>query len=271
MHCLLQRNFYTSVKKTENGLMLAETKHADHQGETIARLLVDINTFTIEKAYLEIHQRVNGREEVKPVEGLSGIKAYFGVKRELKQAFEKMNEPLAAPLFAETIRGIIQAETYLLRERGFASIDDYSDYWQRMYRGSCRYYSNLDRADSSWGDYAGDVSRQGYVFLRFKTYFLYLTAPDQYLVIGSINDTFHEMNVSLTISRGRVLEAKGNMLRVPHDICCESTEFFAALAGTEIAPLSKKSISALLGGTQGCVHLVDMLDDSINTYRAHFQ
>ncbi len=271
MHCLLQRNFHTSVKKSENALMLAETKHADHQGETIARLLVDIKTFTIEKAYLAVYQKNTGLEEVKQVEELAGIKAYFGVKKELKQAFEKIGEPLAEPLFAETIRGIIQAETYLLKERGFASIDAYSDYWKRMYRGSCRYYSNLERAASSWGDYAGDVSRQGCLFLRFKTYFLYLTAPDQYLIIGSINDTFHEMNTILTISGGRLLEAKGNMLRVPHDICCESTEFFDALVGTEIAPLSKKSISALLGGTQGCVHLIDILDDSINTYRAHFK
>lgn len=38
-------------------------------------------------------------------------------------------------LFSETVKGIIQAETFLLHERGFASEQDYEHKWMNFYSG----------------------------------------------------------------------------------------------------------------------------------------
>jgi hypothetical protein len=266
MNCIFQRNYNTAVRETENGKLLAETRYCDTKGETAARLELDKITFIIDKACLEVHERIS-HGEIKPVSELCGIEAYLGSGQELKGAFAKMEHPLAADLFAETVRGIIQAETFLHKERGYASMAVYSKHWDKVYADSCRYYSNLDRIDNSWGDYAGEGSRQGYLFLRAKTYFLYSTGPGEYLVAGSINDTFHEMNACLKMSGERILAAEGNMLRVPHDVCKEATEFFRNLAGADIKATSKKAVATMLGKGQGCVHLIDMVDDAVNTLR----
>jgi hypothetical protein len=254
------------VREAHDGLLIAETSHCDTRGETVAKLKVDKTTFAIVDACIEIH-RGRGHGEIAAVKELVGIEAYLGKGPELRQAFKRMTEPLAGNLFAETVRGVIQAETFLYKERGYASSSDYSQYWNRMYINSCRYYSNLDRVKDSWDVYANGRERIGCLFLRSKTYFLYAEGPGEYTIVGSINDTFHEMNTWIKICNDKVQSAKGTILRVPDEVCKESTQFLTALAGVDINVADKKEISGLLGTAQGCVHLIDMTDDSVNTLK----
>ncbi len=265
MDFLFQRNSCTSVRITKSGLQ-AETKHCDSKGEAVATLQLDKNTFIINEAYLETHRAITGSEII-PVPELVGIEAYLGKGAELKQAFAEIDEPMAASLFIETIKGIIQAETFLVAERGYSSTAKYGEYWKTMHVGSCRYYSNLDRAERGWDEYAGDGPRKGYQFLRSKTYFLYSIGHDEYQVSGGINDSFHEMHACLKIASGRLNSIEGKMLRVPHDICEESAGLLNDLIGIGISSISRKDISLFLGKGQGCVHLIDIVCDALDTFR----
>ncbi len=271
MLCLFQRDFHVSVNGVPGGKLRAETRYRDTRGEVIAKLLVDRKTFSIESACLETHRDM-WREEIVEVKELAGIEAYLGAGPQLKKAFRSLSEPLAAPLFAETVRGIIQAETFLFKERGYTDAAAYSRYWEEMYSGTCRYYSNLDRVSRHWDEYVPESTRSGYLFLRSKTCFLYATGPEEYLVAGGISDTFHEMNACLYFRGNGLAQAEANLLRVPDDVCKEAASFFGGLVVPDVQNLTKKEISAYLGGEQGCVHLTDLVDDAVTTlkyYRQH--
>jgi hypothetical protein len=81
MRCIFQRNYNTAVRETENGKLLAETRYCDTKGETAAKLELDKITFIIDKACLEVHERIS-HGEIKPVSELCGIEAYLGSGQE---------------------------------------------------------------------------------------------------------------------------------------------------------------------------------------------
>lgn len=264
MHCLLQRNYRTSVKKEKNSLLSAETSYCEGPLEAIAQLWLNQNSFKITEAYLETHNGNNG--QIQPVPEVYGIEAYLETGKQLRHALGKYGL-LAFELFAETVRGIIQAETFLYKERGYASAAEYSKYFETMYVGSCRYYSHLDRITYSWDEYVNDSGREGYLFLRNKTYFLYTSGNNTYQVVGGLRDTFHEINVTLTVSDGLIQNAEGNTLRIPDPVCSEAVIFLEKLRGIHIDTLSKKEIAGLMGKGDGCVHLIDMIHDSLKTVK----
>lgn len=136
MNCLMQRFYRTSVKKGNNNLLAAETSYFEGDMDVIAQLFLNENSFEIAEAYLETHDLCTGC--IQPVPELYGIEAYLETGRQLRQALEGRYDKRASELFAETVRGIIQAETFLYRERGYASPAEYSKYWETMYAGSCQ-------------------------------------------------------------------------------------------------------------------------------------
>lgn len=262
VRCLWQRNFHTAVRDEKKHL-LAETVYQDSGREVATRLLVDSRTFRILEATLERPGR-DGEASIL-VPGLHGKEAYLGAGRELREALAGVNDPLAVDLFAETVRGVVQAETFLYRERGFGSAVEYGRHWDKMYLQACRYYSNLERVTRRWEEYLVQERKGGYLFLRYKTYLLYQEAAAKYLVLGSFNDSFHEMNVSLR-SDEQIVACNGDMLRVPDAVCLESTESLSCLLGADpLAFPSKKGVAGMLGGSQGCIHLVDLVSESWQT------
>lgn len=263
MRCVLQRNFHTSVRD-EKSQLLAETIYQDSSREVAARLFVDRKTFSIQEAGLE---RLGCDGVLVPE--LLGMVAYLGAGKELRQALAGIKDPLAAELFAETIRGIVQAETFLYRERGFSSAGEYGRHWNEKYLNSCRYYSNLGRVTRRWEEYDGHERRGGYLFLRSKTYLLYQEAAGSYLVKGALNDSFHEMSIVMQFAK-QIVACSGNMLRVPDEVCCGAMEFLPCLHGMDSFPgLPKSVLAEMLGGGQGCIHLVDLVSDSWQTLRQH--
>lgn len=262
MRCLLQRNFHTAVKRDVKGTLLAETYSADIEGEIIARLFVEENSFDITEACLEEH-RLTSSGMVTSINPLVGIKAYLGSGPDVKKALHGICNLETAELFAETIRAVVQAETFLLSERGYESPAAYSRYWEEMYKGSCRYYSNLERVERHWDSYVSTGEREGYLFTRTKNYFLYEETPGTYLVCGGLSDSFHEMNLSLKVRNGRIVSANGDIIRVPDCVCGETTAFLKNMVDMDIVNGSKKELSGKLGKGQGCVHLIDIAYDSV--------
>lgn len=262
MNNLFQRNWYTEVHRSDDKLLAVKTNYLDTYREAAANMLVDINTFIVKEA-LWVEQRplkpLNDR--TRRVIPLLGAEAYFSSGPVLKQVGEFIDDPIAVAAFTENIIALIQAETYILEERGFASEKDYEEKWDDFYAGSCRYFTETDRVTQSWYAYLGDSKRNDNLFIRFKTQSLFGLADNQYLLVGNLSDSFHEVNVSLRLNRSTVEKATGVSMRTPDLVCKEATSFLSNLEGINLQGLTKKEIAGILGKGQGCVHLIDLVNN----------
>lgn len=257
-----QRNWYTEVRRSDNGLLRAKTSYVDTYREAVAHLIVDVNSFVIQEALWEEQRSTEPiKTRTLQVTPLCGAQAYFSSSSALKEATAFLKDPLAVALFSETIKGIIQAETFLLSERGFTSEQDYENTWLDFYAGSCRFFSNLDRATKTWYEHVGESKREGNLFVRFKTQSLFDLGANQFLLTGNLSDSFHEINVSLKLNGLIVEETDGILLRTPDLVCREATTFLENLHGMNIRGIAKKELAGILGKGQGCVHLIDLVGD----------
>ncbi|HBX23579.1 MAG TPA: DUF2889 domain-containing protein [Desulfotomaculum sp.] len=264
MRNTLQRHWFTMVRRSRtDGLLDAQTVYRGTDGECAALLLVEPGTLKVVAATWESYA-----PEVKTVEvkGLVGVEAYFKCGPVLKETLTGLGK-FTRSLFAETVRGIIQAETFLLAERGFASPSAYSHYWEKFYAGSCRYYSNLERISNKWDEYAG-TDRLTSLFNRFKSQNVYIDEKHGYRVAGMLSDSFHELSVDLALDPDLlVTKANGVMLRVPDNVCCEAVAYINELPGRRLDGLRKKQVADLLGAGEGCVHLIDLVHDAVESVK----
>jgi hypothetical protein len=263
MECLFTRNWYTSVRR-RGELLDSETSYVDTKREASARLRVGVADFIIRDAEWE-EQRpvVPGARKVQPIHVLAGKDSYFNSGPALRELAADHDDPLMVPLFAETVKGVIQSETFLWEERGYPSPEKYERYWEEVYQGACRYYSHLDRLTQEWFQHVGETKREGNLFVRFKSQALYSLANGQFLLTGILSDSFHEMSVRFSLNQRMIVEkAEGVLLRVPDPVCKESSDFMKDLVGVELKGISKKEMAGLLGKGQGCVHLIDLAFDA---------
>ena len=80
-------------------------------------------------------------------------------------------------------------------------------------------------------------------------------------------DYFHEMSTTITINSDnmKILSAEAKMLASPWDLCYEVINKIEALVGLTIQKGVKEQVRKMLGGAQGCVHLVELTLDTITT------
>jgi len=246
-----------------DGLLDAQTVYRGTDGECAALLLVEPRTLKVVAATWESYAPEVTTVEVKE---LAGVEAYFKCGPVLKKTLAGLGE-FPRSLFAETVRGIIQAETFLLAERGFASPSEYTQYWEKFYTGSCRYYSNLARISNKWDEYVGADRITG-LFNRFKSQNVYIDEKQCYRVVGMLSDSFHELSVDLALNPDLlVTKANGVMLRVPDNVCCEAVAYISKLPGRRLEGLGKKQVAGLLGVGEGCVHLIDLVYDAVESVK----
>lgn len=230
--------------------------------ECAATLTADISTFRIQRALWEIYRRPGGASSAE-IGRLKGVEAYFRSGELLRDALLKEYGQKAHSLFSETVRGIIQSETFLIGERGYESAESYDRYWNNMYINSCRYYSNLDRVTSHWSDHISGQERfNGCLYNKFKAVSV-SDCGDTYHAGASLSDSFHEVGMNLTLDKqtGTVLSADCRLLRAPDAVCFESGGCSQKLLGVKPGSLSKRNVAELLGGGQGCVHIIDLCHD----------
>ncbi|MDD2233778.1 MAG: DUF2889 domain-containing protein [Desulfitobacteriaceae bacterium] len=262
MKNLFQRNWYIEVRRSNDRVLKAVTSYLDTYREAAARLLIDTNSFIVEEAIWE-EQRSAGPISInsRQVTPLLGSEAYFSSGPKLKEVTAFLNDPLAGSLFSESIKAIIQAETFLWEKRDYSSEEEYENKWMEFYAGSCRYYSNPDRITRSWYTHVGESKRDGNLFIRFKTQSLLGLGNDHYLLTGNLSDSFHELNVNLKLNGFTVEDTDGILLRSPDRVCREATILLNNLHGNNLRNLNKKEIANILGKGQGCVHLIDLVND----------
>lgn len=264
MSNILQRHWFTTVRKEpKEDMLVAQTVYCGSDREVNAQLKVEPTSFKIIDATWEEY---SPSLKIMDIPKLHGVQAYFNCGSMLKEAFSELGE-FTYSIFAETVRGLIQAETFLYKERGFASATEYSNYWEKFYNNSCCYYSNLDKISRSWDDYTCSF-RTNNLFNRFKSHSVYTDLGGGYKVSGKLSDSFHELSVQLIVdSQLKIIEAQGDLLRVPDEICKEATVFLSRLLDQDIKRLNKKQLADILGKGEGCVHLIDTVYDALESVK----
>lgn len=96
------------------------------------------------------------------------------------------------------------------------------------------------------------------------------TLPDGgWVSVTSLDDDFHSMRVALHIDEsGTIVAAAGRMLRRPYDMCPRALESLRNLIGASLArPSSHRQIKDRVPRTEGCLHVVDMVEISFRAFR----
>lgn len=256
---ILQRHWHTSVRQVTDDVLEAQTVYCGTDCEVGVMLKVEAGSFKIIDAIFESY---SPPVQVSQIDGLLGEEAYFNCGPVLKRALGSLGEQPRS-LFAETVRGIIQAETFIWGKRGYASAAAYNDFWDKFYLGSCHYYSNLDKISQKWDEYTA-YSRSTNLFNRFKQQAVDALVGKGYEVNVKLSDSFHEMNLEMELDlQYKIVRATGTILRAPDPICRATTKLIENLEGQFITQLNKKQIAKLMGLGNGCVHLIDMVYDGM--------
>ncbi len=85
-----------------------------------------------------------------------------------------------------------------------------------------------------------------------------------FLLVGAFRDHIHGITVEMraTYPEGEILSAAASIEKAPYGAICKETEsLMDALVGVRIEPGMNRKVGRLLGGPQGCTHLVDMVMD----------
>ncbi len=267
MEFLMQRIWHSSVVRENEQFLIVKTSYLDSLMERMAVMRVKAANLEIEEAWLErLGCPGDMAESREYIEGLKGVEAYLGSGSGLRAGLQGMKDEVERSLFNDTVIAIVQAETFLFRERGYSDAVVYSQAWEEFYVGSCRYYSNLDRVKITWGGYIGNTGREINLFDRGKSQQLYRDDKGCYVINGSLIDSFHQVNTHLELDEDmKVITACGHLLRVPDAVCRESSRQMENLKGRLLPGMSKKELAHLLGAGEGCVHLIDLTYDSVKT------
>ncbi|MBC7106040.1 MAG: DUF2889 domain-containing protein [Firmicutes bacterium] len=265
----LHRCWYATLRGTGPDLpLVAETVFLSPELEAAAALRLERGTFRILRATWTVYRGDRVPPESREVPDLVGAEAYFGAGPALKAAFPA--EELPRELFAEAVRAAIQGETFLYAERGHASAESYSRYWEQAYRDSCRYYSNLSLVTRNWAEYTEDHRRDGNLFNRFKFVTVAPGGDGLLSVVAGLSDSFHELGLRLLVTTDaepRISSATARLVRAPDRVCLPSADRVRNLVGLTVNGRSKKDLILLVGGPQGCTHLADLTADAVRAVR----
>lgn len=108
------------------------------------------------------------------------------------------------------------------------------------------------------------------IFTRTKHITCDRTADNILETRAGLLDTVHELELLITadIARREILKASAVILRAPYLICAEAAGRAEGLAGLKIdQPQISSRIVDLVGGPQGCSHLIDLALDAVKTIK----
>ncbi len=262
--------------------------------EAEAVIFMDIKTFTIKKALAEVHIKSENpqtdnpdvigipdcekrRSELKEIPELEGISGYIDGKRYANILLEYENGDKLKYMFLQCINGMIQAETYVYKEREFETPDSYNKYWDKLEENGCRMYSNIAPSDPPWMDYAGPITRKMNLFNRFKRVSIIekqkaelkgehtseLDIDSDIDIVASFTDSYHELLIMMSL-QGEKLEVKSctiDFVRAPGLACFSNGVHSENFIGEEFKGLDKRKLIDVFGKSQGCYHVVDIMLD----------
>lgn len=234
--------------------------------EAVAEFSVTPDTFRFVKGGWEVARSENSADYGRGgLEGLDGMEADFS-------AASSINELGGVPavikeLLRDCVKGVIQAESYLIAERGFKTRSDYDTHWDVIWENSCRYYTYLEKEIMRWTDYVDQYPRKNLLFTRYKSYNVSASDGGDMELTGAFHDSFHEMNVKLLCGADGVVKSLEALFsRAPGPACFECTSLFSNMEGFQVTA-AKRDVGKAIGGAEGCFHMVDLVYDLLEAGR----
>jgi hypothetical protein len=122
---LWHRFWHTAVKRRDREIIQSTASYSDSACELAAGMLVNARDFLIKEAWLEYRGGPGDMADVRQdLPEIRGVEAYLNSGPDLKKIQPRQNGVLAGMLVNECVVGIIQAETFIFSERGYASGED---------------------------------------------------------------------------------------------------------------------------------------------------
>ena len=260
MGLLYQKSIRCSVRRMGDGKCVSESVLLASDAEVTARIAFAEENFRICCAEWEsLRTGTLYQQGQISVDGLIGTEAYFGVGRVLTKVFPLPEQTGVRALFAECVKGAIQAESYLFKKRGFADFVAYQANWDRTHPNTCCYYSNLDKVERRWHEYIGDAVREKDLFSRHKNIAVWQKENGELQAVGSFLDSFHELGITVEMDKGgRITCFDADFLRAPGRICFGTAQRVQQFVGQSLEQLTRGFIQQSLGGGSGCAHLLDI-------------
>lgn len=243
--------------------------------KTIAVIKVNVETFIIESAYINI----DGHKTMVP--NIIGTLGYIQGKKTLKRALKESPFEKYTDLFIQCISALIQAETYVYRERGYQTEEEYNRYWDLLEDNGCRMYSHsrkaLRKGDLPWMSYVPDNFNKNPIFAREKNYevisyqdesedktedFLSKNLFGLISLKGHLKDDYHEMILEIITDLNCIVKnSKINFIKAPGKSCYSNKENQNNLKSLNLKEIEKHQIIDAFGGCDGCYHIVEMAID----------
>lgn len=260
----MQRCWYMTVRDRGPAGFLAEANYADTLIDQTLILEIERKTLVIKSAVLEVHRGQPGATASAPVPALVGITAYFGSGKQLRQALAA--DPVLIDMASQTFTAVIQAEVFFYQERGFATAENYEDYWDQTSKNSCVYYSNLDRLGQRFMDYVKDQERGSNLFHRYLLTAIEDVPGENLEIRAHLMDSYHEMSIVLQLDQVlQIRQASATMLRCPDPVCREALARFDGLKGLTLTAAEMRRYQSICGGASGCTHITHLVQEAAYT------
>ncbi len=264
---IFSRYWLISVTRQSQYALAAHVHYMDPDREMVAGLEAGVDDFVITKAWVDGCRSSKGdlpmgHQEVP----LQGVVAYLGSGPSIRSALAGDSTGLWAEAFLEGVKGVIQAETFLYRERGYPSMAAYEDYFWRDFARTCVYYSHPEAESPPFSAGLVHHQRDCQLFTRHR-FALVRSEGGQHMLTLGLSDSFHEMGISLTVDgAGRIQQASGHSRRVPGPICRRVENSFPRMVGMVLAPEWRKPLMETAGGPEGCTHMADLMQEAVRVF-----
>lgn len=272
MALVYQRFTHLAVNRAQSDVLLTINFMDSHREDNLS-LLLDSSDFTVKEASGETPRNPGGVMGFRDLHALEGKKIYLKGAQGIKESLMGMPKEEREHLFQLILAGIssvVQAEVFLLAERGFSTPAEFEAYFKKIYEDGCIYYANLNRVQRDFLAYV-EANHKGRgsksLFSRHSNTTI-RSAPgaERYLVRCNICDSFHEMAIKLLVDSDKtILATRASLVRVPDPVCRESLDSFDKLVGKRLATENVKALVTSAGGSEGCTHLGDLVADAVRS------
>lgn len=276
MDRILERKTAISVRR-EGKEIISETLWLDSMREYVGVIRVKIDSLEISDAWIDVLKKPSERTEAMPAfapqtrircDFPSGTRAFIdgrkaaGIFRFLPEGW------MMKYLMEQCINGVIQAETYFYRERGFKDKEEYNQYWDRLEENGCRMYSHPAAEDLRWMDYVPQIQRQQYLFHRLKSAEIFRNGGS-IVCKGTLTDSYHEIAMKLVCAGncGTIQQAEIMYYRAPGKACFDNRKLAQYLLGKNLYVMNSMEAVGIVGRSEGCYHLVELLKDILMTIK----
>lgn len=270
MSLVYQRFTHFSVNRAGEDVLVS-VNFMDTQREDNLSLLLDSREFKVKEARAETPRNpggIMGNRELKSLQGKTiYLKNAQGI-REALMGMPKEERDHYFQLIMAAVASVVQAEVFLLPERGFSTPREFEEFFSRIYENGCIFYANLDRVQRDFMAYV-DANHKGRgresLFSRHTTATV-RQAPGEarYLVRVNLCDSFHEMAIKLLVDSDKtILASRVSLLRMPDAVCRESADHFPKVEGIKLSPSNIRELVVIAGGSKGCSHLGDLLVEGV--------